>query len=69
MASFLDNIERNYPQIKDYKYDFETRRFIDGRGRPVDGNRFELGRIKGVFSASRAGEASIRRGIFLMSLA
>lgn len=69
MASFLDNIERNFPQIKEYKYDFETRKFVDSLGKSVDGDRFRIGRIKGVFDTSRAGQASIRRGIFLMSLA
>lgn len=69
MASFLDNIARNFPQIKEYKYDFETRKFVDSLGKSVDGSRLELGRSKGVFQTSRAGEASIRRGIFLMSLA
>ena len=56
------------PSIKSYKYDFGRVQFVDGRGRPVDAQRLHLGAISSDGRASRAGEATLRRGILIQSL-
>ena len=68
--TFLSNLNNQFPQIKDIRYDFNQREFIRVRdARPVDWTKFNEYRGKGsVGVAARAGEATARRGAFIQSL-
>ncbi|MCX7184920.1 MAG: hypothetical protein NTW90_06770 [Nitrosospira sp.] len=66
--TFITTLHNQFPQLKDYKYDFSSRQFVDRQGRPVGADRFaDAGRL-GVARSSRAGEATMRRGILIQSL-
>ena len=66
--TFLANLHSQFPAIKSYRYDFSQRQFVDRRGQPVDGDRFELAGELGGARAAKAGQATLRRGILLQSL-
>lgn len=67
--TYLETLHQKFPAIKDYRYDFANHRFVDRRGRPLDADRLERGARGSDARASRSGEASLRRGILLQSLA
>ncbi|WP_370552010.1 hypothetical protein [Haliea sp. E1-2-M8] len=54
--------------MKGYRYDFNSNQYVDSRGRPVDAARLERAEGTGGARAARAGQATLRRGIFLQSL-
>jgi len=58
----------NIPELKGYKYDFDNEQFEDRLGRPA--GKGWLHRIIGSASgrASKAGETTLRQGVFLQSL-
>lgn len=66
--TFLGTLHNQFPGLKNYRYDFATHLFVDQHGQPVDGDRFELARSTHAARASRAGPATMRRGILLQSL-
>ena len=78
--SFLSSIQKRYPEILNARYDFDAGQFLDSQGMPLrfdrakkpaieagDENSAEMG-IEARKSGARAGEATLRRGIFLQSL-
>ncbi|WP_157976387.1 hypothetical protein [Parahaliea mediterranea] len=66
--TFLANLHSQFPEIKDYRYDFSSNQYVDSRGRPLDAARLERGKGAPGARAAKAGEATLRRGIFLQSL-
>jgi hypothetical protein len=66
--TFTTTLHNQFPALKSYTYDFSRREFVDRRGRPVGADRFADAARLGVAQASRAGEATMRRGILLQSL-
>lgn len=66
--TFVTTLQNQFPSIKNYKYDFGFGEFRDNTGRRVSRERLERGASGSYGRASRAGEASLRRGIFLQSL-
>lgn len=67
--TFVQTLENQFPAIKDFRYDFARNQFIDSRGRPVDAERLERGARTDAARGARAGQASLRRGILIRSLA
>ncbi len=67
--TYITTLQNKFPEIKSYKYDFGRLQFVDGRGRLVHADRFNMGAASKDARASRAGEASLRRGILIQSLA
>lgn len=67
--TYVKTLQNNFPSIKNYHYDFYNREFRDNAGRRIGRERFDAGAALGAGRASRAGEASLRRGIFLQSIA
>lgn len=67
--TFVTTLQNQFPGIENYRYDFGRLQFVDGRGRPVDATRLDLGAASPGGRASRAGQASMRRGILIQSLA
>lgn len=71
IKTFLSTLQQQYPEIKNARYDFGTGRFLDNRDMPIYGGS-EQGFDKAAKSergrTARAGEATLRRGIFLQSL-
>ena len=71
IESFLSSLHERYPTIKSARYDFGAGQFLDRRGVPVLGGS-DQGFDKAAKSErgrqARAGEATLRRGIFLQSL-
>lgn len=68
IESFLSTLYTQFPALKGYRYDFAKHRFVDRRGRPLDAARLERGEGSPDARGARAGEATLRRGIFLQSL-
>ncbi len=68
LHTFVTTLHNLFPGIKGYRYDAGRNRFVDRRGRPLDAARLEFGKGTAGARASRAGEASLRRGILLQSL-
>jgi hypothetical protein len=68
--TFLANLENNFPELNNVKYDFNKRDFIrTDNGMPVDwGKVAGERRRRGLGEAARAGQATARRGAFLRSL-
>ena len=66
--TFVSNLENKIPQLKDYKYDFETGKFTDRNGEEVTANRFRLARSNSNIGAARAGEAALRTAILTKSI-
>lgn len=66
--TFLSTLNKQFPQLRNYRYDFGSRQFIDRSGRPVGPDRFADIKRLGMARTARAGEATARRGIFLQSL-
>jgi N12 class adenine-specific DNA methylase len=80
IESFLGTLQKRYPEILNARYDFDAGQFLDSQGMPIrfdrakkpaieagDENSAEMG-IEARKSGARAGEATLRRGIFLKSL-
>lgn len=70
IQSFLSTLHAKYPGIKDARYDFGAGQFLDRVGRPIqrESSRFDEAGGTGEGRAARAGQATLRRGIFLQSL-
>ena len=68
IESFLSTLYTQFPGLGNYRYDFRGNRFVDRRGRPLDAARLERGEGSPAGRQSRAGQATLRRGIFLQSL-
>lgn len=66
--TFLATTKQQFPQLDAYSYDFNSSQFVDRSGRPVGTDRFADAAGLGVARASRAGQATVRRAIFLQSL-
>lgn len=66
--TIVSNLYHSFPGLKEYHYDFRGNRLVDSRGRPVDAARLDAGKRHPDARASRAGQATLRRGIFLQSL-
>ena len=66
--TFLTTLQVQNPEIKDYRYDFRRREFVDKRGNVVTRGRFVAGSERRAARQSRAGHATLRRGILLQSL-
>jgi len=71
--TYVKTLQNLYPGIKDARYDFNTRQFVGRNNLPIrrgDGaGTFDAAGNSAQGRAARAGEASMRRGIFLQSLA
>lgn len=71
--TYLSTLQSKYPGIKNARYDFGTGQFIGANDLPIrrgDGpGSFDAAAASGPGRASRAGEASLRRGILIQSLA
>jgi DNA repair protein RadC len=66
-----NNILEQYPKIRDYRYDFDTRKFIDiGTGKELTREHFltEAATDRGLRAAS-AGNTTIKRAVLALSLA
>jgi hypothetical protein len=59
----------NYPEIKDYSYDFGRNTIVDRRGRSIDTAGLGLGAVSPRGRASRAGTTALRQGVLIQSLA
>lgn len=70
IQTFLSNLHAQYPGIRNASYDFGTGQFLDRMGRPLrrEDPRFDKAGGTNTGRAARAGEATLRRGIFLQSL-
>ncbi len=70
IQTFLSNLHAKYPGIRNASYDFGTGQFLDRMGRPLrrEDPRFDKAGGTNTGRAARAGEATLRRGIFLQSL-
>ncbi|MEY4243547.1 MAG: hypothetical protein RLZZ245_1132, partial [Verrucomicrobiota bacterium] len=71
IQTFLSNLHAKYPGIRNASYDFGTGQFLDRRGVPIRREReqnFDTASKDPRGRAARAGEATLRRGIFLQSL-
>ncbi|NQW99220.1 hypothetical protein HQ447_01080 [bacterium] len=71
IETFLSHLYAKYPGIRDARYDFETGRFLGRNGLPIHergGGSFDQASRSGMGRSARAGEATLRRGIFLQSL-
>lgn len=66
--TFVTTTRAQNPEIKDYHYDFQRREFVDKRGNSITRGRFVAGSERPAARSARAGEATLRRGIFLQSL-
>lgn len=70
--TFITTLQNQHPDIKDDRYDFRTGRFLGPDDRPVEWEDLRVSnaaaRSPGA-RAARAGEASLRRGILIQSLA
>jgi diguanylate cyclase (GGDEF)-like protein len=70
--TFLSNLERAMPEIKNVGYNFDARQFINiSTGKPIDISVFSKLRdsaYAGKARAARTGEATARRGAFIRSL-
>jgi hypothetical protein len=68
--TFMANLENNFPELSNVRYDFNKRDFIRTDNgvsvdwRKVAGER----RRRGLGESARAGEATARRGVFIKSL-
>uniref|UniRef100_UPI000AA33606 hypothetical protein n=1 Tax=Verrucomicrobium spinosum TaxID=2736 RepID=UPI000AA33606 len=69
IETFLSHLHQKIPALRNYRYDFERQQFIYRDGRPVGRERFDAGAETNLVRASRAGQATLRRAIFLQSLA
>jgi hypothetical protein len=68
IESYVGTLENIYPSIRNYSYDFNANKFVDRDGNEVTRERFMAGAEQGAVRASRAGEAGLRKGVFLQSL-
>lgn len=68
ILSFIDTLSTQNPDVRHFRFDFGTRRFVDRAGNPVDGGRFVAGAQRGNARAARSGEATLRAGILVQSL-
>ncbi len=71
IAAFLGTIQSQYPGIKNARYDFTSGQFLDSRNVPIyrgSDEGFDKAAKSERGRSARAGEASLRRGIFLQSL-
>lgn len=70
--TYVKTLQNLYPRIKNARYDFATRQFIGANNLPIrrgDGaGSFDTAAARPGGRASRAGEASLRRGILIQSL-
>ncbi|HLP99230.1 MAG TPA: LPD38 domain-containing protein [Sideroxyarcus sp.] len=62
--TFVTTMQNLAPQIKEYRYDFQSQQFRDGQGRAVDGQAIS----DALPRRARAGEKTARRAVFLQSL-
>jgi len=68
--TFLTTLRNQFPEIKEIKYDFDSKQFVRTRdGQPVGWAKFDKYRKEhGTGSGARAGAATARRGAFIQSL-
>lgn len=66
--TFIGTLHNKFPGLKDLHYDFARQGFFDKQGKPVTQDRFAAGARTGFGRAARAGEGTLRRGVFLKSL-
>lgn len=66
--TFLSTLHNQFPRIKNARYDFQKRQFIGRDGMPIDRTAFQRIANQGIGREARAGEATLRRGIFIQSL-
>lgn len=67
--NYVKTLQNTYPDIKDYRYDFNTNQYLDRNGTPVNEDGFDrLAERSHGSRAARAGASGMRRGIFLQSL-
>ena len=66
--TFLSTLHNQFPRIKNALYDFQKRQFIGRDGVPIDRAAFQRIANQGVGREARAGEATLRRAVFLQSL-
>jgi len=68
LKSFLGTISNRLPGIQKYRFDFDSGLFLDPNGRPIGSDVLQDTSRYGFPRAARAGESTLRRGIFLQSL-
>lgn len=66
--TFVSTTEKQFPQLAGYRYDFGTRRFVDGRGRPVGVDRAANGSRLEMARRARTGTATLRAFILTKSI-
>lgn len=69
--TFLSTLNNQFPELKDVRYNFDKRQFVDRSNRFLDGAFFDNIRSEDAgadATRARAGEATARRGIFIQSL-
>lgn len=66
--TFTTTLFNKFPGLARYHYDFNRKDFFDKNGERVSPDRFREGAEKDQARDARAGEATLRRGVFLKSL-
>ncbi|MDZ4403892.1 MAG: hypothetical protein U1A53_14560 [Prosthecobacter sp.] len=66
--TFLANVATPFPTLSEYRYDFTTGQYLGKNDLPIDWRALHRAGASERGRASRAGEATLRRAIFLQSL-
>lgn len=66
--TFITTVYHQFPKLANYSYDFAKQGFFDKSGTPVTAGRFSAGAETTDAGRARAGEATLRRAVFLRSL-